>query len=173
MKMHILRTERLQITPFTAHDLELMRRLDTDADVVRYLGHGRIKSEEESATNLHKILNDYRTYGLGIFKVHEKESNQFLGRSGIIPWQLDNGLNWEIGYTFIKEAWGKGYATEMATALAKWAEHNLDVPHVISLIHPGNRASIHVAEKVGMRFSRTVQIGDLRRSLYQLDFRNK
>lgn len=170
MKALNFTTQRLILKPFLSSDISLMQRLDLDPEVVRYLGRGEVKSHDESAKNLTKILNDYQVYGLGLFAIYEKEMQKFLGRSGLIPWIIDDVLTWEIGYSLIREAWGKGYASEAFNALSSWARENLNVPHVISLIHPLNKASIHVAEKAGMKFSRMIQVGDLQLAVYKLDF---
>ena len=150
MLLQQLSTDRLDLRPFSKSGLALMRLLDTDEEVVRFLGHGRVKTPEESEASLLKILNDYENFGLGLLSAFDKQTNQFLGRCGLIPWTLDGTLTWEIGYSFIRSAWGKGYATEAASNLTNWAQVNLVVPYVVSLIHPLNRSSIHVAEKVGM-----------------------
>lgn len=170
MRISAITTERMTLRPFRDSDTELMQQLDFDSEVVRYLGHGKIKSPDESAANLAKILKDYKTYGLGLFAVYDNRTQRFIGRSGLIPWTIDGALTWEIGYSLVRGAWGQGYATELARTFSKWARDNLNVSHVVSLIHPLNRASIHVAEKVGMHFSKTTQIGDLTLSIYRLDF---
>ena len=157
--------------PFKIDDVELMQQLDADPEVVRYLGDGLVRSPDKSRANLQKILNDYREHGLGLFAVYDKQ-NEFVGRSGLIPWVFEEALTWEIGYSFKQQAWGKGYATEVARALANWARENLDVPHVISLIHPQNAASIHVARKTGMEFWKNTKIQNLELSVFQLLIRD-
>lgn len=169
MILQELITDRLILRPFKRSDLSLMQELDLDPDVVRFLGHGRIKSLEESERNLFKIQNDYACYGLGLFAVFEKSSGRFVGRSGLIPWQLDGQLIWEIGYSFVKSAWGQGYATEAASRFSKWAEDNLNVPFVVSLIHPENGPSIHVAEKIGMKKWKEISISDFNLVAYRKD----
>lgn len=164
-----IETERLVLKPFRSGDADLMRLLDSDAEVVRFLGYGRIRSEEESEQNLQKILKDYEVYGLGLFAIHEKASGRFLGRSGLIPWILENTLTWEIGYSLRRDAWGQGYAYEAARNIADWARNNLNVPYVISLIHPDNKASIRVAEKLGMKFHKQFQFVGLELSMFRLE----
>lgn len=144
--------------------------LDLDLDVVKYLGHGKIKSSEETSENLNKILNDYKEYRLGLFSVRSIETHEFLGRSGLIPWIKDDSLTCEIGYSLVKSAWGKGYATEVAKFLASWARENLNVPHVVSYINPLNADSIKAAEKVGMKCLGPITLGNLQLSAYMLQF---
>ena len=163
-------SDRLLLKPFNDADVELMQKLDSDEQVVRFLGNGKIKTYEESKKNLSKILTDYQIYGLGLFAAYRKDNHDFIGRSGLIPWILDDTLVWEIGYSFIRDVWGKGFATEAARMLVGRARDNLHVTHVVSIIHPHNAASIHIAQKIGMNYSRTLKIGDQMLSVYRLDF---
>ncbi|MEC3854318.1 MULTISPECIES: GNAT family N-acetyltransferase [Paenarthrobacter] len=45
---------------------------------------------------------------------------------------------------------GQGFATEAATACREYAREHIDVIELIAIIHPDNRASERVAEKIGM-----------------------
>jgi RimJ/RimL family protein N-acetyltransferase len=148
-------------------DFVHMRELDNNPEVVRYLGHGRIRKEEETRSNLLKILNDYEQYGLGLYIVEDMNTGDFLGRAGLIPWLIDNELIWEVGYSFKPSAWGKGYATEVAKSLVKYGFDKLKQSVLISLIHPANGASIHVAKKVGMKFWKAHKIGEISLSMYR------
>jgi RimJ/RimL family protein N-acetyltransferase len=53
--------------------------------------------------------------------------------------------------------WGQGYATEGARAALAHASTVLGKERIISLIHPENRASIRVAERIGERLQGRVQ----------------
>ncbi len=171
-ELPIFETQRLIMRPLVESDFEHMRKLETEESVVKYLGNGEIRTEEETRYYLNKHLNDYRKYGLGLYAVEEKESNIFIGRSGLIPWVLDkvNKPLWEIGYTLRKESWGKGYATELASHLKSWAESNLDTDFVVSLIHPENKASINVAKKIGMDFWKKIKINNYECDGYRIKF---
>ncbi|MBL4800912.1 MAG: GNAT family N-acetyltransferase [Emcibacter sp.] len=57
----------------------------------------------------------------------------------------------ELGYTFLQSAWGKGYASEAAAAMRHDSLHRLKIPEIHSVIHQDNMGSIAVAEKIGGR----------------------
>lgn len=170
MRVELIHTDRLLLIPFRDDDVDLMQVLDADPEVVRFLGHGKVKTWEESAASLAKILNDYETYGLGLFAVYEKDTQEFVGRAGLIPWIVEGTLLWEIGYSLQRASWGKGYASEAAYALAVWARSHLDVPEVLSFIQPENKNSIRVAEKIGMKLWKPIQLGEFKVSAYRLLF---
>jgi ribosomal-protein-alanine N-acetyltransferase len=144
-------TERLSLRPLNENDFQNMRGLDTDLEVVRYLGHGKIRSEEETRKNLDKILNDYSKHGMGLYAVEEIQTKKFIGRAGLIPWSFEKHFAWEIGYSFMKDSWGRGFATECAIFLKNWFLENSRDPYVVSFIQPKNDKSIAVAKKIGMR----------------------
>ena len=62
----------------------------------------------------------------------------------------------ELAWTLARRWWGNGYATEGARAALDYAFTALGKDRVISLIHPENRASIRVAERIGERLQGSV-----------------
>lgn len=157
----IFETERLKLRPMTKDDYHLMRLLDTNTQVVRYLGHGHVRNEDETKRNLNKILNDYDKYGLSVYIAEDKNTKEFLGRTGLIPWILEDEFHWEVGYSFKPTAWGKGYATEAAKFLVEYGFKNLKADYLISLIHPDNKGSINVAKKAGMTYWKDISISSI------------
>src|SRR5262249_18364140 len=70
-----------------------------------------------------------------------------VGRIGLFNPEGWPGL--ELGWVLGRAYWGKGYATEGARRALEYAFRELNLEHVISLIHPENRPSIRVAERIG------------------------
>jgi RimJ/RimL family protein N-acetyltransferase len=69
-------------------------------------------------------------------------------------WNPEGWPGLELGWTLARDAWGQGYASEAAGAAMAWAWTELGAPELISLIDPGNAASLRVAERLGMCRSR-------------------
>ena len=95
---------------------------------------------------------------LGIFSDPEamRHYPATKGRQETIEW---------IDYSFLREQWNLGFATETAIACRNFGFTNLDRTHLVSLIDPENGASKRVAEKVGMsrekeidRWSKRIQV---------------
>jgi RimJ/RimL family protein N-acetyltransferase len=91
-------------------------------------------------------------YGFGMFSVVEKTSGRWIGRLG--PWQPDGWPGSEVGWGLVPDAWGKGYATEGATAAIDWAFAKLGWTEVIHCIDPKNTPSQKVAQRLGSRYLR-------------------
>ena len=74
-------------------------------------------------------------------------AGQFIGRIGLHYPETWPGF--ELGWTLARHAWGQGYATEAARRALEYAFAEMNRDRVISLIHPDNKPSIRVAERIG------------------------
>lgn len=83
----------------------------------------------------------------------EKASGRFVGDIGLSKIDFDAAFTGgtEIGWMLRQDAWGKGYATEMASALMDHAFGVLGLAEVIAFTIPINKRSRRVMEKLGMR----------------------
>jgi RimJ/RimL family protein N-acetyltransferase len=141
-----LETDRLILRMWRLEDFEPYAKMCADPEIMRYLG-GRTFDRLEAWRHMAFIVGHWDLLGYGHFAVEEKSSGKFAGRIGFL-----NPAGWpafEIGWTLGSEFWGKGYATEGARRALQYAFNELDKDHVISLIHPENKASIRVAERLG------------------------
>ena len=105
--------------------------------------------------------------GYGHWAVESKETGRMIGRIGFL--NPEGWPGFEIGWTLARHAWGKGYAIEGARAALRYAFTTLDKPHVISLIHPDNTASIRVADRLGERREGTARVSDVDVLVYGID----
>ena len=87
--------------------------------------------------------------GFSMFSVIEKASGRWIGRLG--PWFPEGWPGPEVGWGIVRDAWGKGYASEGATASMDFAFDVLGWDRVIHSIAPDNIASQGVARKLGSR----------------------
>jgi RimJ/RimL family protein N-acetyltransferase len=92
-----------------------------------------------------------------------------LGRCGIAVREIEGRIEREVGYLFAREHWGRGYATEAASAMRDRALGELGLRRVIALIRCENEASKRVAAKLGMAYERDVEFHDRRVELHSLE----
>jgi RimJ/RimL family protein N-acetyltransferase len=151
-----LETERLLLRQFLEADLDLYSRICADPEVMRYIGEGRTLNREETWRGMAAALGHWVLRGYGLYAVEEKSTGRFVGRIGIINPEGWPGL--EVGWLIDRQHWNLGYATEGARAVVKMAYEMLAATHLISLIRPGNEASIRVAEKLGAVRESTITI---------------
>ena len=168
-----LESPRLVLRRIAAADLPFFTRIHAIPDVVRYTGHGRPRSAEETKDWLQATLTSYEQLELGQLAVERKTDGALLGRCGMsdlvieasaaagtIPraWfgraQAPAGIAMiqerELGYTFDTAHWGNGYATEAAQCVFTYARDTLRLQRVISVIHGDNVRSLKVAERSGL-----------------------
>lgn len=137
-------------------DDEGMYRLDSDAEVHRYVGNKPVQTIAHSRDVIAVIRQQYETNGIGRWAVIEKSSGNFIGWSGLklITEPIDGRSNYlDLGYRFIKEYWGRGYAKETAKASATYAWDVLHADILCGIAHIHNIASINVLQSVGLGFT--------------------
>jgi RimJ/RimL family protein N-acetyltransferase len=143
-----LQTPRLNLRPFSEDDLDDLSTLMANADFMRFsLG---LFSREETAGFLEKVQGRDRQGLPSQFALIFRPDEKLIGYCGFFLQTVDGVEELEIGYRLDPSYWGRGIATEAARAVRDHAFDDLQLSHVISLIHPENVASRRVAEKNGM-----------------------
>jgi len=154
--MKAIETERLLLRPFTLDDAEPWLPLISLPEIIRYTGDVPVTSVAESRESLRtRPLRDYAVYGYGRMAVIEKSTGQLVGFSGLK--YLQDLREVDIGYRFLPDCWGKGYATESASVLIEQGRREHGFRRIVGMAHPDNAASIHVLEKLGLRFERLLE----------------
>ena len=151
----LLETDRLFLRMWRNDDFDAYAKMCADPDVMRYLG-GKTFDRFEAWRHMAFLVGHWELRGYGHWAVEEKATGEFVGRIGFL-----NPVGWpafEIGWTLGREFWGKGYATEGARRALSYAFNELDKAHVISLIHPDNKGSIKVAERLGEKLEGTTEL---------------
>lgn len=147
--MHVIETDRLLLRTFEASDVDGMFPIFGDAEVMRF--SDGVKTGEWIVEWLRRCSQSCIQNGFGPWAVIEKGAVQLIGYCGLFNFPNVNGKpEVELGYRLRRSVWGKGYATEAATAVRNYAFDSLGIKRLISLIDPNNLASIRVAEKLEM-----------------------
>lgn len=155
---NVIETERLALRRLTMGDLDALADIYSDTDVRKYFPEGTL-TYEQTKEELEWIINVYYgQYGFGLWATTEKESNEFIGRCGLIPWTIDGRPEVEVAYLLAKEHWRRGLGTEAARAILAYGFETLHLSRLICLIDPGNEASAKVAIKIGMSLEREAEI---------------
>ena len=167
-----IRTERLVLRPFVPDDIDALAEALSDPEVMRYVGKGeaRGRTRDESERTLRTILGEYGRWGHGLLSTTTSQENDGrpIGWCGLIRWNLDGVEEVEVAYLLGRPYWGKGYATEAATAVRDFGLGPRGRRRLVSLIYPDNRASLRVAEKMGMAYERDAEFFGQRLLLYSL-----
>lgn len=140
-----IETDRLILRVPALADLDAWSAMMTDEETARFIG-GAVP-REVSWRALMTLIGSWHALGFAMFSVIEKSSGRWVGRLG--PWQPEGWPGTEIGWAIARDCWGKGYATEGATAATDWAFDNLGWTEMIHSIAPENIASQQVAKRLG------------------------
>ncbi|WP_428229808.1 GNAT family N-acetyltransferase [Flavobacterium sp.] len=150
-----IETERLILRELVLSDADGMFELDSNPNVHLFLGNKPVKNVEQSVDQIKNIQQQYKDLGTGRWAVVLKETNEFLGWSGIkfITNEINNHKDfYEIGYRFIEKHWGKGYATEAGKAFVDYAFDVIKVDALYAYADAGNEGSRKILEKLGFRY---------------------
>jgi ribosomal-protein-alanine N-acetyltransferase len=150
----MLETPRLSLRHFLLSDLDNLFSFYSDPEVIKYIPDAP-RSYEETKEELEWFMNGHPRFPeLGLWATIYKETGEFIGRCGLLPWTIDGQNEVEVAFALSKAYWGQGLATEVARALADYGFEKLQLSRLICLIEHGNTASIRVATKIGMAFEK-------------------
>jgi len=147
-----LETKRLILRKFEEVDYERLFLLDSNSEVMKYIGMPTLSKIEESKEVVKMIMQQYEDNGLGRLAVIEKESGLLIGWSGLkLNTSEVNGYQnfYELGYRFLPETWGKGYATESGKASLDYGFNDLKAEIIYAYAHSENLVSNHILTKLG------------------------
>jgi RimJ/RimL family protein N-acetyltransferase len=147
-----IRTERLLIRPFQEDDIDSYLERRSDPDVARYQDWELPCSRERAERAVEAVMGlagpEEGEWWMAI--VCDPETEEVFGDVGAeLSWQ---GRTAEVGYTFAKEHWGRGYAVEAVEALVEHLFEVVGVTRVCGMLHPDNPASAMVLERTGFLF---------------------
>ncbi len=152
--MPVVETDRLLLRKLELADVPWLARLWCDPDVTRYEGGPREFASVEKSLREDAMSGQPDPFDL--WALVEKSTNRLIGHCGLIEKDVEGQQEIEVTYTLAQDAWGKGYATEIAGALRDYAASVLKVSRLIALIHPENVASERVAHKIGMHLEQEI-----------------
>lgn len=142
-----LETERLILRLPLREDFDAYAELVGDEETARYIGGHMARAA--AWRKFLQMPGAWAVQGFGMFSIVAKDSGAWLGQLG--PWRPEGWPGNEVGWAFLRSAWGRGYATEAAVAAMDYAADVLGWDDMIHCIHPDNRASQALAQRLGSR----------------------
>ena len=149
-----LTTERLRLRPATLDDLDTWLAISRDAEQA-WWGEPR-SSVDDARANLQKSLTNQELHGFSLWPVELRTTGDVIGLTGLQ--YLADGPEIEVGYRFLRDHWGHGYATEAATAAIRFGFDELGLDRIVAVTMPTNQASRRVMEKCGLAFVGVMQV---------------
>ena len=163
-----LETQRLILREFQLEDSSQLAPILANPQVMKFSPTG-ILSVEQTLIKVNSLINSYKKHGWGKWAIIHKEGHKLIGYCGLAVEQVDNVNEPEIGYRLAPEFWGKGLATEAASAAVQQGFEKFKLPYILGIVDPANTASLKVLEKLGMRYERKTIFSSILMDIYRLD----
>lgn len=154
-----LQTDRLLLEHFSFEDCEFILRLLNEPSFIENIGDKGVRDLEGARAYLRDgPMASYVANGFGLFRVGLKESGDCIGMCGLISREILDDV--DIGYGFLPEFWGQGYAFESAAAVMRYGREQLGFKRIVAVVSPGNTSSVKLLQKLGMRQSGKIRMAD-------------
>lgn len=160
-----LETARLRLYPPRLEDLEARLAMDRDPEVMRHIRPVPDDIEAQRAQIRDRILGPPPPRG-AFWHVEERAAPGFIGWCALVPLE-DSGLI-ELGYRYVRAAWGRGLATEAAAAALDYGFRALGLDPIIAVADPAHVASQGVLRKIGLRSAGRAHHYDREVALFRL-----
>lgn len=145
----MLQTARLELKKISIADAPFILALFNSPGWKQYIGDRNVHTHEEAADYIKKTyLPHFETHGFGTYICVLTASNQPIGSCGL--YQRENLDHADIGFAFLPEFFGKGYAFEAASAMMAHARITLKMDTILGFTTKQNTASIALLQKIGL-----------------------
>jgi len=158
--MIVITTARLILREFELTDADFILRLLNSDGWIEFIGDRNVRSVKDAENYIaEKYLPAYSTAGPAMFLVELKSTGESIGMCGLIQRpDLDHA---DIGYAFLPEFGGQGYAYEAAEATLYYAKNDLKMGDLLAIVTPANLSSIRLLEKLDFMYkTHIVRDGD-------------
>jgi ribosomal-protein-alanine N-acetyltransferase len=148
-----LATPRLVLRRLEFADSPFLVRLLNEPSFLANIGDRGVRNIEDA----HRYLREgpfamYQSHGFGLWHASRRSDGVSIGMCGLLKRDVLPAP--DIGYAYLPEHWGQGYAFEAAEATLRHAVAKFGLQRVVGVVSEGNAGSIRVLEKLGMRFER-------------------
>jgi RimJ/RimL family protein N-acetyltransferase len=153
--MFVCETPRLSVRRLSSDDAAFLVQLLNEPSFIENIGDRGVRSLDDARAYFAKgPAASYEKYGFGLFHVSLKESREPIGLCGLLKrdWLEDV----DVGFAFLPQYFGRGYASESAQAVIEWGRREKGIQRFCGITKADNTGSIHVLEKLGMKFDRFV-----------------
>jgi RimJ/RimL family protein N-acetyltransferase len=147
-----MRTERLVLRHWRNSDRQPFARLNADIRVMEFLPS--VLSEQESNSLVDRIEAHFLEHGFGLYAAEIRSERRFIGYIGLSVATFHAAFTpcVEIGWRLARGYWGRGFATEGAREIVRYAFAELNLQELVSFTVPANGRSLGVMKKIGMTY---------------------
>jgi RimJ/RimL family protein N-acetyltransferase len=154
-------TQRLSLHFVTEDDHAFMMELVNTKGWLQFIGDRNVHSKEDAISYIKKVK---ATENLTYWVVKLKDEQILVGVISFIKRKyLDN---FDIGFAFLPEHNGKGYAYEAASEVLAMASKMPEHATVVATTIPGNTNSVKLLNKLGLHFEKEIEVDNEKLNLF-------
>lgn len=157
MPQPVLDAPRLTLRRLTEDDAPFILRLVNEPSWLRFIGDKGVRNLDDARRYLREgPLDMYARRGFGLYHVSTKHDGTPIGMCGLI--KRDALPDVDIGFAYVPESWGNGYAVEAAEAVVAHARDDFRLKRLVAITSLDNTASIRVLMKIGLTFEKLIEL---------------
>ena len=156
--VQVLKTERLILRQLGLADAPFILRLLNEPSWLEFIGDRGVHTLADAERYIEKgPIEMYGRLGFGLYHVRLAGGDEPIGMCGLLKREALDDV--DLGFAFLPEFWGKGYAREAAAAVLSYARNSLRLSRIVAITTPNNDASRRLLERVGFELERSVRLG--------------
>ncbi|MBW4650039.1 MAG: GNAT family N-acetyltransferase [Kastovskya adunca ATA6-11-RM4] len=163
-----IKTSRLILREFIREDFQQLAPLLANPQVMKFSTIGRL-SVSQTQAKVESFISSYSRYGFGKWAVVLKESKDLIGYCGIAVEIIDDQEEKELGYRLDEKYWGRGLATEAASAALEYGLNKLEIAYILGVVERENIASVKVLKKIGMKYEKKTVFQGVSMDVYRIE----
>ena len=153
--MKILETERTGLREIVADDAEFILDLLNQPSFIKYIGDRNVQTVEQAQEYIeNRFAASYQKFGFGMWAVELKETKAAMGICGFV--KRDSLPDADIGFAFLPQFEGRGYALESVVGTMKYGREKLNLTRILAVTSQDNEKSGRLLEKIGLKFERLI-----------------
>lgn len=163
--MIVCETERLIIRHFELSDAKYILAQLNEASFIQSIADKQVRSIEDAQNYLIKgPIASYQKFGFGLNIILLKQNGMPIGMCGLVTRsELEHP---DIGYAFLPNYWGKGYATEASKAVLDDAITKHKLKTILGVTFPENQSSNSLLSRIGFNQTGSVELYGSINNLY-------
>lgn len=165
----IVETERLRLEPFEDAHYQGLRVMDSDADVMRYVNQGVVKTPDETWDTLRRVQQRWQQYGYSWWVIKKKLSGDIVGAACLQHLGNNDNAPLELGWRLLPNQRGQGFATEAARGIIDFAVKQTGTDYLVAVAHTENIPSQRVMQRLGMSYKGIEEHYDMPCVVYELN----
>lgn len=145
----VLETQRLILRELQpTADCDFVIALLNSEGWLKYIGERNVRTQEQAQAYIALWLDSYAKNGFGLWAVVDQQNHHPIGLCGLI--RRDRLPHVDIGFAFLPEYIGKGFAKEAALATLRFGFERAQLDKIIAITLPNNTPSRALLKSIGL-----------------------